>query len=471
MDSNRVAVDRYKRMIAIMVVMTWSGVVAASELIDFEEQTKINNINAAYEDQYKAAGVDESISKYNKLNSDIELAKTKIANNIEMIKSDTVQLQNGLMDGNYDESLMLTLRSSSANISTLRHQLSSFEKSLAETEQNLSQGQQLVGRLARTKNEELLSLYEKIKARHINESRHVIDDTYTGKLSCNVADSMSSCVNRNLPSMKNAFTLSKGGLSRIKLVNFKVVDATQKLNGDVTYNVDASYKRLYSKNIEVELRKALGLEKVRFVLRSNSKQTEFYINGQNVGSGELVDIDGDYSGIYNIKATNKGQVQSLRIHVENGGDYFFPFSKEASNLSPKEVAKSKTPATNNQVARQAQAVITSAQQKSLVGSDSLYTNTVVYKDQAFTYLYPVYRGNKTAQKVFLTRNEATEYCESKLSSKLPSKAAYQYLELYADLAKGDYWTAEGKVYSSQKHEEFDKTFDRNQFVCMVSMLN
>lgn len=96
---------------------------------------------------------------------------------------------------------------------------------------------------------------------------------------------------------------------------------------------------------------------------------------------------------------------------------------------------------------------------------------MVYKDQAFTYLYPVYRGNKTAQKVFLTRNEATEYCEKKLSSKLPSKTAYQYLELYADLAKGDYWTAEGKVYSSQKHEEFDKTFDRNQFVCMVSMLN
>ncbi len=82
-------------------------------------------------------------------------------------------------------------------------------------------------------------------------------------------------MNRNLPSIKNAFVLSKGGLSRIQLTSFRVVDANQRLNGDLSFTADASYKYAYSANTEVELRQALNLDRVRFVFRSNSKIRSF----------------------------------------------------------------------------------------------------------------------------------------------------------------------------------------------------
>lgn len=97
-----------------------------------------------------------------------------------------------------------------------------------------------------------------------------------------------------------------------------------------------------------------------------------------------------------------------------------------------------------------------------------YTNKVLYKDEAFTYLLPKFKGNQKSHDIFLNREEASQYCE-RLSSSLPSKAAYEYLEQYANLADGDYWTEQGKVYSSVKHQELDKAFDKNKLVCMVSM--
>lgn len=476
MDSNRVAVDRYKRMIAIMVVMTWSGVVAASELIDFEERDKLNNINSSYEQQYSELRIDENIARFNKLNADIESTKIKLDNNIEMIKSETSRLKDKLVEGVYDESLILTLRNLSAKVNSMKHQIETAGKQLAETKKELSHGQQQAAQVERVKNDAILALYEQIKSRHMNEAKQVVKDTYEGSLQCNVAESLSTCVNRNLPSIKNAFVISKGGLSRIKLTGFRVVDATQRLNGDLSFIADASYKHSYSTNTEVELRKALNLDNVRFVFRSNSSKTSFYINDQKVGSGERVDVTGNYVGVYSVRAVNNGKAQSLKLNLKNGGDYFFPFAsktssdklvlKETSNAISRTIPSShKTKFTKSVLNPSKIKEATSASSK----NETHYTNKVIYKDQAFTYLSPRFQGNKKSHDLFLNREDAIQYCEQRLSSKLPTQAAYQYLELYTDLAPGDYWTQKGKVYSSEKHEELDKAFDTNRFICMVSM--
>ncbi len=202
MDSNRVAVDRYKRMIAIMVVMTWSGVAAASELIDFEERDKLNNINSSYEQQYSELRIDENIARFNKLNAEIESTKIKLDNNIEMIKSETSRLKDKLVEGVYDESLILTLRNLSAKVNSMKHQIETAGKQLAETKKELSHGQQQAAQVERVKNDAILALYEQIKSRHMNEAKQVVKDTYEGSLQCNVAESLSTCVNRNLPSIK-----------------------------------------------------------------------------------------------------------------------------------------------------------------------------------------------------------------------------------------------------------------------------
>ncbi len=122
-----------KRMIAIMVVMTWSSVVAASELIDFEERDKLNNINSSYEQQYSELRIDKNIARFNKLNADIESTKIKLDNNIEMIKSETSRLKDKLVEGVYDESLILTLRNLSAKVNSMQHQVEIAAKQLAET--------------------------------------------------------------------------------------------------------------------------------------------------------------------------------------------------------------------------------------------------------------------------------------------------------------------------------------------------
>ncbi|USD56813.1 hypothetical protein J4N44_23445 [Vibrio sp. SCSIO 43155] len=475
-----VAVGKSKTIIAIMVGVAWSGTIAASELINFNEQDTLNSINTAYDQQYSALRIDENISHYNKLNAEIESTKIKLATNVEMIKSDSNRLKDKLVDGVYDESLILTLRNMSAKVNSMKKEIETAGKLLVETKQQLSQDQQEASQIERVKNDALLALYEKIKARHLNESKRVINDTYSGQLQCNVAESLSTCVNRNLPSIKNAFVLSKGGLSRIKLTSFKVVDANQKLNGDLSFTADASYKHNYSANTEVELRQALDLDNVRFVFRSNSPQTVFYINDQEVGSGERVDVTGNYVGIYSVRAVNNHKTQSLKLNLKNGGDYFFPFASKAS--APKAVptrlaVEDKTDA-NSEKAQPKDTVrfsesllppkvvaeVESAEEPDL----QRYTNKVLYKDEAFTYLLPRFRGNKKSHDIFLSQADAQKYCE-RLSSRLPNKAAYEYLRLYTYLSPGDYWTKDGKVYSSEKHEELDQAFDTNKFICMVNM--
>ncbi|YCO02302.1 hypothetical protein ACB087_05825 [Vibrio sp. VNB-15] len=460
-----------------MASVVWSGAVAASALINVDEQDKLNSINTVYGQEYSVLRIDENISHYNKLNAEIESTKIKLANNVEMIKSDSNRLKDKLVDGVYDESLILTLRNMSSKVNAMKKEIETAGKLLVETKQQLSQAQQEASQIEREKNTALLALYEKIKARHLDESKRVINDTYEGHLQCNVAESLSTCVNRNLPSIKNAFVVSKGGLSRIQLTRFRVVDANQRLNGDLSFTADASYKHAYSGNTEVELRQALNLDRVRFVFRSNSPSTAFYINDQEVGSGERVDVTGNYVGIYSVRAVNNNQTQSLKLNLKNGGDYFFPFSNK-TNVTHLHSVMEKVSEINSEasgdehqgkfseslIPPRAVADMKPAEKKEV----ERYTNKVLYKDDAFTYLLPQFKGNQKSHDIFLNREQATQYCEH-LSSSLPSTTAYQYLEKYANLSSGDYWTNKGSVYSSDKHKELDKAFDTNKFICMVSM--
>ncbi len=152
-----------KTIIAIMVGVAWSGMTAASELINFNEQDTLNSINTAYDQQYSALRIDENISHYNKLNAEIESTKIKLATNVEMIKSDSNRLKDKLVDGVYDESLILTLRNMSAKVNSMKKEIETAGKLLVETKQQLSQDQQEASQIERVKNDALLALYEKIK--------------------------------------------------------------------------------------------------------------------------------------------------------------------------------------------------------------------------------------------------------------------------------------------------------------------
>lgn len=443
----------------------------ASDLVNGSEQAQLETINSEYSSRYSEVGLDDTIALYNKTSSSIDANKIKLLNNIDIVKADSKVFQEKLVLGEYDEGIAVALRGVSSSISKLNQELAESEAKLIELNKTIAASQSSVTQIERDKNEQLLALYREIKDRHLKEANVVHRENYSGKLECKVTESLSACVNRNLPYMKNAFALEKGGSERIKLTSYKVVDATQKLNGDLTYTVSAEYKNAFNSNLDGEIRKALNLDKIRFVFRSNSADTEYFINDEKVGSGDTIELSGNYVGVYNVRAVNKGTTQSLRLNLKNDGDYFFPFTKKAQKTNvkksqtPKVVAKS---AKTNEAAQITKSVLTAAKNEN--GSETgTFSNTVVYKDEVFTYLYPVYRGNNKSAEVFLSRDDATQYCEQKLSSKLPTPAAYKYLELYADLKPGDYWTDQGRVYSSQKKDVFDKTFETNRFICMVSM--
>jgi uncharacterized coiled-coil protein SlyX len=467
-------------MLASVTVMSGAG---ASELVNSLEQTKLDTIISEYSLRYNEVGLDDTISLYNKTSSSIESNKIKLLSSIDMIKADSKAFQDKLLQGEYDEGLALALRGVSTAINKLNAELADEEIKLKELNKTIASNQASVTQIERDKNDQLLALYRTIKDRHLKEANVVHQENYSGKLECKVTESLSACVNRNLPYMKNAFALEKGGSERINLMSYKVVDATQKLSGDLTYTVSAEYKNAFNSNLEGEIRKALNLDKILFVFRSNSANTDYYINDEKVGSGDVIELSGNYVGVYNVKAVNNGKTQSLRLNLKNDGDYFFPFAKkkqkqaasksaapEPAVVTAKSVKPNLAPQKVEPAPQNVKKVPKTPEVKKLSKQEvGKFTNTVVYKDQVFTYLYPVYRGNNKSAEVFLSRDDAKQYCEQKLSSKLPTKAAYKYLELYADLKPGDYWTAEGRVYSSEKKDVFDKTFDTNRFICMVSM--
>ncbi|GMQ46373.1 hypothetical protein [Vibrio sp. 10N] len=466
---------RAKTWITLASVTVMSGA-WASELVNSTEQTKLDTINSEYSTRYNEVGLDDTISLYNKTSSSIEANKIKLLNSLDIIKADSQVFQEKLLQGEYDEGIALALRGVSTSINKLNTELADAETKLKELNKTIASNQASVTQIERDKNDQLLALYRSIKDRHLKEANEVHREDYSGKLECKVTESLSACVNRNLPYMKNAFALEKGGSERINLTSYKVVDATQKLNGDLTYTVSAEYKNAFNSNLEGEIRKALNLDKIRFVFRSNSATTDYYINDEKVGSGDVIELSGNYVGVYNVKAVNNGKTQSLRLNLKNDGDYFFPFAKKTQKkAAAKPAAVTTKSAKKNEAAQITKKVLNDPQtakvKKSPKQEVGTFSNTVVYKDEVFTYLYPVYRGNNKSAEVFLSRDDATQYCEQKLSSKLPTKAAYKYLELYADLKPGDYWTDEGTVYSAQKKDVFDKTFDTNRFICMVSMTN
>ncbi|TOP03539.1 hypothetical protein CGH27_17735, partial [Vibrio parahaemolyticus] len=69
------------------------------------------------------------------------------------------RLKDKLVDGVYDESLILTLRNMSAKVNSMRKEIETAGKLLVETKQQLSQDQQEVSQIERVKNDALLTLY------------------------------------------------------------------------------------------------------------------------------------------------------------------------------------------------------------------------------------------------------------------------------------------------------------------------
>ncbi|GAL34244.1 hypothetical protein JCM19240_1152 [Vibrio maritimus] len=292
---------RVKTLITLAGVTMMSGA-WASELVNSSEQSELDTINSEYSSRYSEVGLDDTISLYNKTSSSIEANKIKLLNSIDIVKADSQVFQEKLLQGEYDEGIALALRGVSTSINKLNTELADAETKLKELNKTIASNQASVTQIEREKNDQLLALYRSIKDRHLKEANVVHQENYSGKLECKVTESLSACVNRNLPYMKNAFALEKGGSERINLTSYKVVDATQKLNGDLTYTVSAEYKNAFNSNLEGEIRKALNLDKIRFVFRSNSANTDYYINDEKVGSGDVIELSGNYVGVYNVKA-------------------------------------------------------------------------------------------------------------------------------------------------------------------------
>ncbi|MDP5253164.1 MULTISPECIES: hypothetical protein [unclassified Vibrio] len=500
-------------VISAFFLSSYSGYLSAADLLNANEQQQLNQINQAYQSQYQATRIDDKNNQLNELNANVESAKIKLVNNFDIVSTDTQALQSKIQQGEFDQQLSEHLRQVAQTIANLKQQVSSSLAQIDVLEREISDSRSEIIQLDRTKSDALVELYDDIKQRYIRSAQQVYNDDYQGQLQCDVTESISVCVNRNLSSMRNAFMLSKGGLDRVKLTQFKVVDATQKLSGDLVYSVSASYQLVYSPNIEMELRKTLGLDKIRFVLRSNSSDTVFYIGDERIGSGETVNVSGDYVGLYNVKAVNNGKVQSLRLTLENDGDYYFPFSNPGHSKSSATTAKrtnvtqserkarpvtSKTSGSSTtaavthsqpktvqiqpthvdqsgKVIEPEPVVTTSATQQDAEKSASVkplsgsYSNQVLYKDPSFTFILPQSSNADGKTPAALSFAQAKQYCEEKLSSRLLSKAGFQYINLYVDIPQGNYWMSDGKLYSSERHDEVAKDSNNNQFVCMVNL--
>ncbi|AUW07425.1 hypothetical protein [Vibrio campbellii] len=287
--------------IAIVGVLFGANAYAnANFLLNSDEASTLAEINTVYETSHDALNVDGTINRYNQVESDISLIKVQLISNEEYIRSGMNLLQTKILKGEFDSELSSSLQVMANNVNTYNSALDAKNNELSGITVDLENKKTELAAIEKTKNEQLISLYDSTKGRLIAESKKTIDTTFTGKLTCDKDESLRDCVSRSEPSMKRSFQLSLGGIDSTKITKFEIVDAMQNFKGVMRYEIAASYNQIYSDSMDKDLRSVLDLEKIRFVLRSNSDSTVYYINEERVGKGKRVELSGNYIGIYDV---------------------------------------------------------------------------------------------------------------------------------------------------------------------------
>lgn len=428
--------------------------VQASNLLNQRETTTLEGINTQYTKGLQQINIDDALNDYNTTESRIGVVKAQALINEANIKRDAHLFNERLIQGDFDESLSESLRKMAGNVEEYNLNIKDLNTKLGEINSILSTKKQELSSIEKVKSDDLLSLYKQVKDRLIQNANRTIEDTFSGKQKCGNTETLQDCLRRAESSIKREFILGIGSIDTVKIRKFEYIDASQNLQGITQYDAAISYNLVYSESISQDIREELGLQSIKFSLRSNSPDTIYYIDNQKVGQGKHVTITGDYVGIYNVRASNSGVNQSLRLKFKPSGSYYFPFNSLRQNEVQANVSKTRKTEVQQTNASQTRPVSTQPVVKPEVKKTSkpnneynYVSNLLLHVDSSANYTLSVLRTDNEQRPIFVsTRQEAFEFCQNNFSSELATSDDYRLLEQAKKLNSGEFWTKNGEVF-------------------------
>lgn len=297
-------------------------------LIDHKERTQIQAIRDDFNKSYSALGIEDVLEKHSFLASQLQDLKSVLVTKSTATKTLTDKLNKNIENGYQIDGLINDISSLSTEATRVNEQIKLAQDELNANEIRLNSLEKKVVLLKEHKNSQLLSVLKKIKSKLIRDRLIEHTELFSGKFSCDLRTSLKECVAHSKERLKYDYELTL--IAGSSIVSFEITDASINLEGTVNYDARAKYTMDYDGELDALLRQELGLNFVTFAMRSNSGETKYYVNGEEIGNGKFVSISGAYNGLTEILASNGDRKQSVKDFVENGKEYYFPFSASAS---------------------------------------------------------------------------------------------------------------------------------------------
>ncbi|MCG9661307.1 hypothetical protein, partial [Vibrio mediterranei] len=441
---------------ALVLVLSLSSIsqARAANLLNKEEQRILNDITENYDTSYAQLGIRNNQNEVDRLEAEKRYLEIKLQNERSKLKDESDKLEYSLLNGEYDEDRVDKLHSLSFEIASVNNKLTRAISSLKSEQISLEKLSSKLDELNHGRTSKLIKLYDEIKKRYSSASGIVYSKSYNGDLTCDLTESLTRCLAKNMGKIKETFYLVNGGREQINIEKFELSNATQELSGKVFYTVDVEYSKKLTSRLEYLIQKEIGLNQVSFTLQSNKVKTDFFIDGILVGSGKKVDVFGPYLGQHEIKAVNNKHVQSSIINLSQSENYYFPFKKNNPENKDSNDNRNKTGSLSE----------TSLSVKDAF-SGGLLKKGWSYKYNNTDFFAPVFLDRDRQRAIYLDYESAMSLCNVKFGGQLLSSLDYSNLESITKLESGEYWTNSGAIYSTYEHKNVAKTFLTNRVVC------
>ncbi len=403
-------------------------------ILNASENAELEKINQEWQFEYEVINLDNSIDYYNTNMSQLNFIRTVIQNNEVIIKDNLSIFNKMILAGNYDDALSNILKSKSEEQKVNFEKRSELKKSLSSLESDIESLRVKLKVLNEIKNKKVIALYNRIKDRFNSQSNTQHISMYSAKTKCDEYQSIMACLKSQKTAMKNTFKDTMLLPLKVNVNNFEVVDASQSMSGDLSFDAEISYTLSYNQLTDDIIRDLLSLDKFNFTLSSTHQGARYFINNDFVGSGINLTLTGDYMGVYDVRAEYSGRSQSLKINFEPNGNYFFPFDvgpdreaiKESLSLAKKKIIHS--------------------------NSENIYITS--YDDDSL-YLFD--------------SKSANNFCKVLLSA-FPAKTEdYTYLNQAGLLSQNAYWMDSGDLYQSHITSNRKAKKSKHPIVCVIDL--
>ncbi|WP_298940733.1 hypothetical protein [uncultured Psychromonas sp.] len=320
---------RYCKL-TIGLLFSFATNLSALELVTPSEESAIEQINQEYDINSLLISSNNKLGRYNKnefeyraLGLEIEHSKNNYQKSLNVLSEKVVAKDNVQQFFKDLEALVLKIDTLEKDYENKGLELKEEHKSI------LNDGQKLKDtRIKRST--ELAALKQKVVGRLTSEladPKSVKNVSLSGTAVCTKFQSINECLNENESQIIKTAKQSDDFLNeRSVLLSYKIVDASQNLDGELSYRAAISFKPSYNSKIESILNEKFGLKSAVLTLKSNVK-VDWYIDGNKVGSGKEITHEVSL-GRHGILASYNSIGQSTIEVIESNGEFFYTFSEK-----------------------------------------------------------------------------------------------------------------------------------------------